>query len=286
MSPTRKQIEMAAYQRWQRRGCGHGLDREDWIAAEKDLVFALSYRYIARHKLVGEPLMLGKAECESEEAGRRRRCRFCEQAEPAASFAITKPALPEFVGNTALLAWDECDDCRELFEEHLGPMFEAFARPLLGATARLPRAGIPIPALKALARMAVSVMPESELHHFSDTIEWISNPDHSRDDALLGDLGCHVYLTPVAVTSPFVALARRASAGAPWPYALFFLGTGRVVFQIHVPFCSRDEDVADGVVRGPVLSMSLGLGADHRASRCAFLPVERVGCALAGASAG
>lgn len=274
MRPSREQIEVAAYLRWVRRGFGHGLDREDWAAAEKDLVFAHNYRYVARHKLAGEPDLLGKEEADS--ARRRRRCRFCELSEPSTSFDLTPLALPALVGNSALVGWDECDECRALYDGHLAGAFESFARPLLGSPPALPRegAGIPAQALKALVRMALSVMPASELHHFGDTIEWVSNPEHTRDAGLLGDLGCHVYVTPAPVPAPFIALARRAESNAPVPYMLVFLGTSRVVFQTHLPLSSRDEELEETGIRGPELSMSMGDGQGFRASLCSYLAVE------------
>lgn len=274
MSPTREQIEVAAYHRWERRGRAHGHDRDDWGAAEKDLVFALNYRYVARHGLSGPAVLLGRSGAE----GNGRRCRFCELSEPSVSFEGAPPAVPALLGNTALVAWDECDDCRTHYAAHLAGAFEAFAGPML-ATPTAPTADtVPVPALKALVRMALSVMPPGELHHFGDTVEWVTNPDHARDAALIGGLGCHVYRTPAPIAAPFAALARRADDDAPVPYMLFFLGTAGVVFQTHLPGCPRDEDLEDQGVRGPELSMSMGSGADFRASRCTFLPVEPVAC--------
>lgn len=270
MRPNPEQIAVAAYQRWQRRGWIHGGDRDDWVAAEKDLTFGMNYRYVARYPLAGPTVHLGKAEAEA--ARLRRRCRFCERSEPAAPFSTEALAFPPWLGNSALWAWDECDDCRAYAEEHLAAPFEAFARPWL-AGAGAP-ASIPVAAWKALVRMALSVMPAAELHHFDDTTEWVANPDHTRDASLLAGLGCQVYTTAIPVSAPFAALARRVDDDAPWPYMLFFLGASQAVFQTHLPLCPRDEDLEDVGVRGPELSMSLGSGPAHRASVCTFLPVD------------
>ena len=285
MRPTREQIEVAAYQRWERRGYPHGGDRDDWGAAEKDLNFALNYRYVARHRLADTsagPVLLGKAE--AGQAKVRRRCRFCEHAEPSAAFADDRPAVPALFGNRALVAWDECDDCRAQFDEHLAGPLEAFARPLLGPEPAWPRAGIPAPALKALVRLAISLMPAGELHHFGDTAEWVMNPDHDRDAPLLKTLGCHVYLTPAEITVPFAALSRRSDGEAPLPYMLFFLGASRAVFQTHLPLCPLDEDLEDegAELRGPELSMSINGPNGPRASRCAYLPVAPISRVAAG----
>ena len=270
MRPTWEQIEVAAYHRWRRRGEEHGRHYDDWESAEKDLVFGLNYRYIARLRLDGPPVLLGQDDAFA--AGRRKRCRFCEVGEPSASFS-EPPARPSLPGLGALRVWDECDDCRDALDEGLAGAFEAFARPLIGPKPGLPPSEIPAVALKGLVRLALSVLPAAELQYVGDTIEWVTNPDHDRDARLLSGLGCHLYLTPAPIASPFLAVARRVDDEAPWPYLVAFLATSRVVFQTHLPLCQRDEDLDDARLRGPELSMSVGHGADHRASRCLYLPV-------------
>jgi hypothetical protein len=47
MRPTWDQIQREAYARWERRGYGHGGDRDDWLAAEIDLTFDLNFETVA-----------------------------------------------------------------------------------------------------------------------------------------------------------------------------------------------------------------------------------------------
>ena len=271
MHPSHDQIATAAYHRWQRRGSRHGRDQEDWTAAENDLTFALNYRWVARFTL-SVSASIGKAD-----GGRPRRCRFCEQSEPAASFAPRPLPLPEAFRCGALLVCDECDDCRAHQVSSLAGPFESFTRRFLATDPRLPAAGetIPIAALKALVRTGLSVLPAAELQHFGDTFEWVANPDHARDAPLArhSGLGCRVYVTATPMSSPFVSLARRTGDDVLWPYILVFLAAGRVILQTHLPFCPRDEDLDDVPIVGPVLSISTGEGEALRASLTAFLPV-------------
>jgi hypothetical protein len=271
--PTREQIAEAAYYRWERREWGDGGHNEDWAAVEKDLYFALNYRYVARHKLSGRgPVYVGRPE--SERSRKPRRCRFCEQAEPSVTFRKTPPVLPPIAGNSALFAWDECDECHGLFETHLAQPFEAFARPLLGDRPAVP-SGIPIAALKVLVRAGIAVLPAGELHHFGDTSEWVSNPDHDLDAMLLQGLGCRLYRTPEPVPSASIAVSRRVDEDARMPYMMVFLALApsRIVLQAVLPLCTRDEDLEDDSLRGVELSMSLGQGSHHRASQSTFLPL-------------
>jgi hypothetical protein len=268
MLPTRREIEEAAYYRWQRRGGGHGSDRDDWAAAERDAAFARNYRYLARHRL-DDPTPVRLV------AGAPGRCRYCERAGPPAAFP-DRPALDPAFGHTSLVVTDECDDCRAHDEACLRGAFASFARPLLGPTPEPPFGGVPAPALKALVKMGLALVPGSELHHLGDAVEWVFNPDHDLDAATLAHLGCRVYLTPAPIARPFAALAQRVDDDAALPYLVFFLGASRVVFQASLPLCPRDEDLDDDDLRGPELSMSLGDGPAHAPSRCVYLPVAAV----------
>src|SRR3954466_15966571 len=102
MCPTYDRIERAAYGRWERRGGVHGQDRDDWYAAEQELLFALNYKVAAFH-LLDDPTrrFVGSRG--------RRACRFCERAAPDATFpAEGRPALPEALGNSSLWTYEEC----------------------------------------------------------------------------------------------------------------------------------------------------------------------------------
>ena len=60
MLPTCDQVQRTAYERWLRRGWVHGHDREDWYAAEKELLFRINYQTIVEFSLDSDQrLVLG-----------------------------------------------------------------------------------------------------------------------------------------------------------------------------------------------------------------------------------
>ena len=257
MVPSSEQIAIAAYYRWERRGGRHGLDHEDWSAAEQDVLYALNYRVIASHRLDGDrDRTLGDPDGPV--------CRFCGLGEPRTRFPGPVPAVPEFLGNRSLWALDQCEECLELLGDGIDAELEAFLRRLpVDGEAGLARPFVPIAAFKGLVRAALAIMPEDELQYFEDTIEWVSNPDHRFDSSLFRGLGCHIDLAPSPTSGAWTALARRVDSEAPFPYMLHFLGTGRVVLQVHVPLCVRDEDL-DGVsLIVPRVSSPAGPGPDE-----------------------
>jgi hypothetical protein len=280
MHPSREQIQQAAYHRWERRGRFDGGDRDDWAAAELDVTFGLNYKTVVEHSL-GEPKrrVLGDP--------RRPSCRFCEQSPPRATFSADRPVVPEVVGNRSLFTRELCDECAEQLAGALDDEFLRFWTDLETIRAGAPSyrdlrapAGITLPAYKALVRMALLVLPRDELADFTDTLEWVGNPDHELDRGLFGGTCCLAYQTHVPSAQAWVSVARRVDDDAPYPSALFFLGAERLVLQIHLPLCARDEDLDGTEVRMPERSLSTGLGSDLRASTCLVLPLKSAEAAM------
>jgi hypothetical protein len=273
MLPSHDQISQAAYQRWERRGRVHGYDREDWIAAEMDLAFDHAYKSL---------IELSLGEIEERVLGREHtRCRFCEQSPPRAGFSSFRPVVPAEVGNASLLTREICDECAAQFAESIDEDFLRFWRSLevlrredfSFREQRVPGA-ITIAAFKALVRMAICIIPEAELATLTDTIEWVCNPDHEFDSGLFGGTGCLVYRTHVPFAPGWTRLARRTDDEAPVPYMLFFLASERLILQVPLPLCARDEDL-DGVeLTVPEQSFSTGRGSDYRPSTCMVLPLK------------
>jgi hypothetical protein len=275
MFPSPEQVRLAAYHRWRRGGGAHGHDLDDWTSAEQDLLFALNYEAIAQYRMDG-------GETQSIGDSRRRVCRFCEQAAPHSTFTDPAYALPEFVGLTSLRAYDQCDECRSSFRESFEDDFASFCRASRASVAigrplqdpPGPSPYVPIAAFKCLTRMALSIMPRAELESFPDAIEWVLNPAHGLDSRTFGGLGCYLHLEPHPFSAPWTALARRLEDDAPFPYMLYFLGTGDVTFEIPVPLCLRDEDLdGQGLIIPRVASIdepTRGRGQGH----CVFVPLS------------
>jgi hypothetical protein len=91
--------------------------------------YAEFYEVLARHPFVADrPILLADHPREDRAA---RRCRFCLRGEPEAAFESVAHAVPEFLGNKAILSLNECDDCNARFateyEDHLSK-WSLFAR--------------------------------------------------------------------------------------------------------------------------------------------------------------
>jgi hypothetical protein len=272
MLPTWQQIEKAAYDRWERRGWVHGHDRDDWVAVEQDLTFDMNYQTLCQLPLAASDV--------PGDSKRLLRCRFCEQTVPRVEIGASRPVFPPCV-HALLSSREICSECDRQFETTIDQDFTLFWHALGHANsfesvdpATSFPATISIGAYKALIRMAILLLPERELASFADTIEWVANPDHDFDGGLFQESACLVYQTHVASEAGWAGLTRRKSDESPFPFMLFFLASGRLVLQVHLPLCAQDDELDGSELRVPHRSFSTGTGHNLWASTCLVLPVK------------
>ncbi len=119
---TRHEIETLAFRLFTERGSKDGFDLMDWLVAEQQLFFAKNYDVVNFYPLVAE---------EKIHLGDRalKHCRFCGRSAPAVNFRSVAHALPELIGNKAIISFYECDTCNGLFarnvENDLGKLLSA-----------------------------------------------------------------------------------------------------------------------------------------------------------------
>jgi len=140
--PTLEQNQLAAYRRWERRGKGDGLNLFDYYEARNDLITDLNYEDIAPYQLAGLPnkRYLGVAGAP---------CRFCGKNKPDVKFKNEAHALPEFLGNEALIDRNECDTCNNFFSTNLENNLSEFLLPVRTNLGMAGKTGVPTYASKA-----------------------------------------------------------------------------------------------------------------------------------------
>jgi hypothetical protein len=268
MLPTRDQIERAAYDRWLRRDRAHGRDRDDWVAAENELTFLLNYKVLVEYRLeLPESVILGNLPA--------RRCRFCERTPYHTPFSAARHVV-QGTGKTSLFSAEVCDecqaDCRDPLAGHCQGLWDALnsdadAFPILPGHLNL------MAVFKSLIASALLIMPGSELVYFTDTLEWLNNPDHGYDGGLFAGTFCHVYRAAFLRDQSWTSLARRIDEEAPFPYMVYFVARGGTVIQVSVPLCVRDQDLDGRGARTPERSLTAGEGPKFAESRSAQLPL-------------
>ncbi len=134
--PTLEQNRFEAYRRWERRGGGDGHDLFDYYEARNDLIMALNYDEVAHYQLAGLPkkVKLGSAGAP---------CRFCGKNKPEVKFKSDAHALPEFLGNEALIDRNECDDCNNFFSANLENNLSEFLLPVRTILGMAGKTGVP-----------------------------------------------------------------------------------------------------------------------------------------------
>ena len=268
--PSREDIEKEAYARWERRGYVHGSDRDDWVAAELDLTFALNYRTLRRFEGGGgKPGIAGSP--------KPRRCRFCEQA-LSTSGPVHRPGrspFPSFLDTSSTALIDICDECDEAFRENLEPGLRQFWNSLPLLIEHGAASPIPLLPFKALAWLALAILPESELEYFSDAIEWVSNPEHDEDSSLFSSISCLACSTAGGIAEPWAGIEKRRHEDSPLPAFLYLLSGGGVGLQFPIPLGVQDQE-SDGEERRLLRrSWSTGSGACRELAPTVGKPLRR-----------
>ena len=267
MQATIEGVRRAAFARWEHRGHVHGFDPADWLAAEQQERFAQNYRVVAADRLDADaPRAIGSPT--------RRRCRFCDHGIPRATFAQNVPVFPASFGPGVPIAFDQCEGC---VAEFTGGIDLALARFVDLGVGEADRVGIPVDVFKGLTRLALAVMPASDLDDHEETNDWIANQDHAFDFNVFRGLACVLHLSPTVFPASWSALARRECDDEAWPSMLYFLGLGRLIYEIAIPLAQRDDDLDVPLAARPDVQppCPFGLGFDPIARR--ILPISACG---------
>ncbi|MBD7970076.1 HNH endonuclease [Paenibacillus gallinarum] len=103
---------------------------------------------------------------------------------------------------------------------------------------------IPVAVYKCFVKMALTLMPESEIQHFRKTIEWIMEPDHSKMKCPFGLL-TFVQFTPGFKVYPYPCnwlFLRKETAEPTTPYSIYAVCFSSLMFQITIPHCECDDN--------------------------------------------
>lgn len=101
---------------------------------------------------------------------------------------------------------------------------------------------VPIAVYKCLTKMALTIMPEEELHNFSNTFEWINELKHDNSRFVFDSL-LLVYSeseTPLPLRATL--FKRKHNVQKDIPYNIFRLTYATFSFQIYIPLCSLDNN--------------------------------------------
>ncbi|MDE0380672.1 MAG: hypothetical protein OXI20_15655 [Rhodospirillales bacterium] len=97
--------------------------------------------------------------------------------------------------------------------------------------------------LKSFVKIGLTLLPDDEIGHFSETLTWLRNADHSRSFFQR----CPVIDTFICGPSwrqlIIVRLLRRKSHCNDLPYTFLILGFANHLFQVWLPCRAKDEHI-------------------------------------------
>jgi hypothetical protein len=136
LEPQQHEVETAAYYCYERGGRRPGHALKDWIQGEQLVFIAKNYVVLGEYKLQNEhKIKLWNAQSQT--------CRYCGTVKPPKTAWKEAHALPESVGNTSIIAKDECSKCNDYFAHSIEDDFGKYLNLSKSAT-RIPgKKGIP-----------------------------------------------------------------------------------------------------------------------------------------------
>lgn len=94
---------------------------------------------------------------------------------------------------------------------------------------------VPVRILKCMAKIALAIMPASEIAHFDQVRRWILAQDDSDCLQLIKEGQTFLSILPGNVVQSWVHLYRRKTADSPMPYMIVVVAVRGLVLQSYSP---------------------------------------------------
>lgn len=120
---------------------------------------------------------------------------------------------------------------------------------------------VPIAVFKCFSKMALSVMPETDVPDYQHTIKWVLNNDHAVDAEHLKWLTCYNTFLPGPMEQGFgwSLLLRRKDDTALLPSMIYVVTTMNQSFQTILPCTHKDNHLIGNKVEIPPYPSFAGL---------------------------
>ncbi|WP_448635249.1 hypothetical protein [Pedobacter panaciterrae] len=102
---------------------------------------------------------------------------------------------------------------------------------------------IPVALYKSLVKMALTIIPETELIHLQRTLEWISEDSHGDSKFKFDALCLYQGKVESSLREPGISaliVKRKEQIDKENPYLMFRLTYGSFMFQVPIPLSDQD----------------------------------------------
>ena len=104
----------------------------------------------------------------------------------------------------------------------------------------------PVAVYKCLTKMALTIMPEEELSNFQVALDWINETNH--ESSSINPASLYALLSTAPGPHPLGFLScmlfkRKENALTKVPYMLFLVAYSNFIWQIHLPFTPKDDEL-------------------------------------------
>lgn len=128
------------------------------------------------------------------------------------------------------------------------------------------KAYTPVAVYKAFTKMALTLMPENELIHFSETMKWVQEQDHASRNGLQLIAYSSFIPGPAFQGIGYSLFFRKDGADSRLPYCKFILRFHNFMYQIYIPFTDKDGPEIELMCYPPEFDLGLNYPFEIKSS--------------------
>ncbi|WP_296658529.1 HNH endonuclease [Paraburkholderia sp.] len=172
----------------------------------------------------------------------------------------------------------ECDDGSELKVSHnrIDSVFEVDEAQKLIRFNLKRGPYVPLAVRKALVKIGLTLLPETEVPNFEETIKWVRDPQHSNERMVRMPVLRTLRPGPMNGQMITAALLRRSEPSIALPYAFLILSIANEAYQVMLPSPQLDPPLDATPTQMPVFPVGLGQNRDSIYSALNLSDSERV----------
>lgn len=186
-----------------------------------------------------------------------------------------RKGIPKYTTPRNLSRIEVRDDRLEIHLDPLDPLGEVNSDTST-ATFPLPNQPYsPLAVYKCLTKVALSLMSDTELLNFADSMAWVLEQDHSQRADIFGKAVAFLAFTPGLMPDRYgwVELFRRRHHALRIPYMVLVLVAMNFTFQIYVPLSSKDHHLVGETVTMPSFPAGINGGYEFGETEFTNMPV-------------
>ncbi|KVQ35723.1 hypothetical protein WK03_35230 [Burkholderia cepacia] len=172
----------------------------------------------------------------------------------------------------------ECDDGTELKVSHnrIDSVFEVDEAQKLIRFNLKRGPFVPLGVRKALVKIGLTLLPDTEVQNFAESIKWIRDPQHSNEQMVRMPVLRTLRPGPMNGQMITAAVLRKSEPNSSLPYAFLILSVANETYQVMLPSPRLDPPLDDAPMQMPAFAAGLNQNRNSIYAALNLSDTERV----------